>query len=90
MAARTRPEERNVDTLQTVLPGQSTLTSHELVGQTLLHLGVLLPLLVLLLGLLGPLLVEDGLLRVSQLGALLPPEGESKVSLVPDNSRYSL
>ena len=63
----------------------SPLTSHELVSQSLLNLGILLPLLVLLLGLLGPLLVEDGLLGVGELGALLPPQGQSVVSLVPGN-----
>merc|ERR1719361_2494470 len=62
--------------------GQHT-TSHELISQSLLDLGVPLSLLVLLLGLLGPLLVEDCLLGVGQLGALLPSQGQSVVSLVP-------
>merc|ERR1719411_2332530 len=62
--------------------GQHT-TSHELISQTLLDLGVPLSLLVLLLGLLGPLLVEDGLLGVCQLGALLTSQGKSVVGLVP-------
>ena len=61
------------------------LTSHELISQSLLNLGILLPLLVLLLGLLRPLLVEDGLLGIGELGALLPSQGQSIVSLVPGN-----
>ena len=52
------------------------LTGHELVSEPLLHLGVLLSLLVLLLGVLGPLLVEDGLLGVGELGALLETKGQ--------------
>merc|ERR1719356_1798304 len=62
--------------------GQHT-TSHELISQSLLDLGVPLSLLVLLLGLLGPLLVKDGLLGVCQLGALLTSQGKSVVGLIP-------
>merc|ERR1719278_1509 len=63
--------------------GGEYTTGHELVSEPLLHLGVLLPLLVLLLGVLGPPLVEDGLLGVGELGALLPSQGQGIVSLVP-------
>merc|ERR1719385_17927 len=62
--------------------GQHT-TSHELISQSLLDLGVPLSLLVLLLGLLGPLLVEDGLLSICQLGSLLTSKRKSVVGLVP-------
>merc|ERR1719297_25016 len=62
--------------------GQDT-AGHELVGEALLNLGVLLSLGVLLGGLLGPLLVEVGLLGVGQLGALLTTKGQGKVRLVP-------
>ena len=59
------------------------LAGHELICEPLLHLGVLLPLLVLLLGVLGPLLVEDSLLGVGELGALLATQGQREVRLVP-------
>merc|ERR1719278_142494 len=63
--------------------GGEYTTGHELVSESLLHLGVLLPLLVLLLGVLGPLLVEDGLLGVGELCALLAAQGQREVRLVP-------
>ena len=66
--------------------GQDT-AGHELVGEALLDLGVLLSLGVLLGGLLGPLLVEVGLLGVGQLGALLATQGQGEVGLVPENNR---
>ena len=66
--------------------GQDT-AGHELVGEALLDLGVLLSLGVLLGGLLGPLLVEVGLLGVGQLGALLATQGQGEVRLVPESSR---
>merc|ERR1712048_547097 len=80
--------------LQNISVGSSTLswtggdsgqhtTSHELISQSLLDLGVPLSLLVLPLGLLGPLLVEDRLLGVGQLRALLTSKGEGVVILVP-------
>ena len=47
------------------------------------HLSLLLPLIVLLLGLLGPLLVDDGLLSLCELGALLLSKRESVVTLIP-------
>ena len=62
----------------------SSLTCLELVSQALLNLGLLLSLLQLLRGLGGPLLVEDSLLSVGQLGSLLPTQGQSIVGLVPD------
>ena len=62
------------------------LTGGELVSQSLVDLGFLLPLCVLLGGGLGPLLVEDGLLGVSELGALLTAEGQSVVRLVPEQN----
>merc|ERR1719278_752446 len=65
--------------------GCEDTTSHELISQALLNLGVLLPLSVLLSGLLRTLLVEDGLLGVGQLGALLPSQGQGVVSLEPEN-----
>jgi len=63
--------------------GGEHTAGHELICEPLLHLGVLLPLLVLLLGVLGPLLVEDGLLGVGELGALLATQGQREVRLVP-------
>ena len=61
-----------------------SLTGGELVSQSLVDLGLLLPLGVLLQGGLGPLLVEDGLLGVSELSALLTTKGQSVVRLVPE------
>merc|ERR1719201_1289415 len=63
--------------------GGEDTTGGELVSQSLVDLGFLLPLCVLLGGGLGPLLVEDGLLSISELGALLTAEGQSIVRLVP-------
>jgi len=63
--------------------GSEDTTGGELVSQSLVDLGLLLPLGVLLQGGLGPLLVEDGLLGVSELSALLTTKGQSVVRLVP-------
>merc|ERR1719166_709941 len=70
--------------------GSQNTTSHELISEALLDLGIPLSLLVLLLGLLGPLLVEDGLLGVGQLGALLASKGEGVVRLVPLSERSGI
>ena len=63
-----------------------SLTGRELVSQSLVDLGLPLPLGVLLHGGLGPLLVEDGLLGVSELGALLTAQRQSVVRLIPAQS----
>ena len=63
-----------------------SLTGGELVSQSLVDLGLPLPLGVLLHGGLGPLLVEDSLLGVSELGALLTAKRQSVVRLVPAQS----
>ena len=60
-----------------------SLTGGELISQSLVDLSLLLPLGVLLQGGLGPLLVEDGLLGVSELGALLTSKGQGVVRLIP-------
>ena len=62
---------------------ETSLTSHELVLESLLNLGLLLPLLVLLLGLPGPLDIDCLLLGLSELGALLATQREGVVGLVP-------
>ena len=86
MEARTRPENKLIVRFANKLGRgslYSRLTGGELVSQSLVDLGFLLPLCVLLGGGLGPLLVEDGLLGVSELGALLTAQRQSVVRLVP-------
>ena len=72
-----------MDNVSNIVQSCPILTSHELISKTLINLGILLSLLVLLVALGGPLLVEDGLLGVGQLGSLLSSKGQSIVGLIP-------
>ena len=63
-----------------------SLTGSELISQSLVDLGLPLSLGVLLHGGLGPLLVEDSLLGVGELGALLTAKRQGVVRLVPAQS----
>ena len=58
-------------------------TGHELIKKSLFNLALLLPLSVLGLGLLRPLLVNCGLLSISELGSLLSSKRQSIMGLVP-------
>ena len=62
--------------------GQDT-AGHPLVEEGLLDLGLLLPLGVLLAGLAGALGVEDLLVGLAELGALLAAEREGVVGFIP-------
>merc|ERR1712098_897479 len=63
--------------------GSKNTTGHELIKKGLFNLALLLSLGILCLSLLRPLLVNDCLLSISQLGSLLSSQGESIMGLIP-------